>query len=962
MANDIDKTSPHYKGDFGSIYEVNKKFPTGGVAGDFVVIEGWAHYWNADRATWCVNAERDSYWDEVITNIIEKFKLVRGATYMGVASLDTAPAKIIGAKMYYFATVSGTYKNFGDLVVPQGINVLYSENGSSWVNTTLLEVAQELGVSTKKVVSQKAVSDALNLKANQSSVNEVLAKKFDKESVVQESGEAEDKVMSQKAVSDKLSDLEFKKKYYNLYNFAYQSGLLVNDKVVEDVNWVTSDYIPFGANKTFEVKLYGGSYGHNIEFFDIDFNIIGTVNDGNNSVYTKEVISPVNTAYIRISVVNDAYRKRQNITEQYIGNSELLNYVEDCSMKSSLNIHYKSVELNNEIYRICLYGDSISSTDYKWYKELMQGSTGIDDVYNAGFSGARTAQLAKDAQLQRVLDYSANLVIIEVGGNDVGDVVGTFGMNRTQPVVEQTDISHDYEGTYFIQAVDHIIRKILSQYTAFVPYIAVMTPTPQKRKGGENTWNLHRNWQNKRDAVVECCLKNNIHCIDMFNLWGVDMSKEPSWTSPTNTTESKGIYTMDGLHPNKDGYNRMVQVITSQIKVSGSLKNFGNKLFTSNLDPTGKTTDTKHRTCYLRKVNPHLEKILYKVGVYDVNTSLCIFDKNRNIIDSYTRKGDKIDNSHVFYFDKDAAYYSVMTLAPNLGKSILVEFYKNASSKNILWLGTSIPAGKVNGISYPDIVGEQVGVGVINNAVGASFISTGCYNFNNPMSNLSSKDLSPGECLTETVAEKEERFRPKVDDGTISEDDLNTIKSFSYENLVLPYLDRVDTVVIDHGYNDRLVIANQLKKKGLDELDWQSRDRETYIGALNYLVDSIKEKYPRMNIIISGHYRADTDECRYLCAIQSEIGLHFGFPVLKLWEYAAMSSEVFVKGTSNYLEEFNNTYKTSYTARKKDSDGNITELQICCPDFTHPHSDLSGTTINKIGLILSKLIGGLIND
>ena len=183
MANDIDKTSPHYKGDFGSIYEVNKKFPTGGVAGDFVVIEGWAHYWNADRATWCVNAERDSYWDELITNIIEKFKLVRGATYMGVAGLDTVPAKAIGDKMYYFATVAGTYKNFGGLVVPQGINVLYSENGSSWVCSTLLEVAQELGVSTRMVVSQKALNDALLLKANQSSVNEALAKKADKEIV-----------------------------------------------------------------------------------------------------------------------------------------------------------------------------------------------------------------------------------------------------------------------------------------------------------------------------------------------------------------------------------------------------------------------------------------------------------------------------------------------------------------------------------------------------------------------------------------------------------------------------------------------------------------------------------------------------------------------------------------------------------------------------------------------------------
>lgn len=226
MANDIDKTSPHYKGEFGSIYEVNQKFPNGGVAGDYVEIDGWAHYWNADRGTWCVNAQRDSYWDELITGIIEKFKLFKGATYMGVAGLDTVPAKAIGAKMYYFATVAGTYKNFGGLVVPQGINVLYSEDGKSWVCSTLLEVAQELGVSTRNVVSQKVVNDALNLKANQSSVNEALAKKadketvntaldkkadketvnsaldkkFDKESVAQKFGDSEDKVVSQFAL------------------------------------------------------------------------------------------------------------------------------------------------------------------------------------------------------------------------------------------------------------------------------------------------------------------------------------------------------------------------------------------------------------------------------------------------------------------------------------------------------------------------------------------------------------------------------------------------------------------------------------------------------------------------------------------------------------------------------------------------------------------------------------------
>lgn len=172
MANSgIDLTSPHYKGEFGSIYEVNKKFPTGGVDGDFVVIEGWAHYWNADRATWCVNAERDSYWDELITNILEKFKLFRGATYMGVAGLDTVPEKAIGVKMYYFAIVPGTYTNFGDLVVAQGINVLYSEDGKSWACSSLLEVTQEAGESTWKVVSQNL------LKKTQDLINAELAKK-----------------------------------------------------------------------------------------------------------------------------------------------------------------------------------------------------------------------------------------------------------------------------------------------------------------------------------------------------------------------------------------------------------------------------------------------------------------------------------------------------------------------------------------------------------------------------------------------------------------------------------------------------------------------------------------------------------------------------------------------------------------------------------------------------------------
>lgn len=178
MANDIDKTSPHYKGEFGSIYEVNQKYPNGGVAGDYVEIDGWAHYWNADRGTWCVNAQRDSYWDELLTNLTAALKLMRGASYMGMATPSTQPDDSL-VKRFYFAKEAGTYSHFGNISVPQGISILYSSNGKQWILQNLLEISQGLGDSTTKVVSQKTLKDELGKKADASELN----KKVDIQSV-----------------------------------------------------------------------------------------------------------------------------------------------------------------------------------------------------------------------------------------------------------------------------------------------------------------------------------------------------------------------------------------------------------------------------------------------------------------------------------------------------------------------------------------------------------------------------------------------------------------------------------------------------------------------------------------------------------------------------------------------------------------------------------------------------------
>lgn len=142
MANsDIDINSPHYKGEFGSIYEVNRKFPTGGVAGDFVVIEGWAHYWNADRATWCVNAERDSYWDELVTNISDSQKEIK-AELGKKADSATVDAELVKVR----ASISAEIQDRKDAIAAEA-------------KARKESIVQELGKAEDKVISQKVVTE-----------------------------------------------------------------------------------------------------------------------------------------------------------------------------------------------------------------------------------------------------------------------------------------------------------------------------------------------------------------------------------------------------------------------------------------------------------------------------------------------------------------------------------------------------------------------------------------------------------------------------------------------------------------------------------------------------------------------------------------------------------------------------------------------------------------------------------
>ena len=240
--------------------------------------------------------------------------------------------------------------------------------------------------------------------------------------------------------------------------------------------------------------------------------------------------------------------------------------------------------------KIMLYGDSISSEDYPWYKSAMEELTGAI-VYNGGFSGYSTAELAANAALQRIWDYGADVCVVLPGGNDTGaaGTVGSFdGSVPGEEIVTETSLSVDYNGTTFIQACSHIIRKFKAQYEniriraaltgdeteaqkttkidAVVPkpMLVFCTPLPQKRNNAADAFSIPANWQRKRDAVVECCFRYGVHCVDLCVKSGVDMSLEPYWVLPTNKVTNNGVLTMDGLHPNKWGYRLHAEIICAE--------------------------------------------------------------------------------------------------------------------------------------------------------------------------------------------------------------------------------------------------------------------------------------------------------------------------------------------------------------------------------------------------------------
>lgn len=271
-----------------------------------------------------------------------------------------------------------------------------------------------------------------------------------------------------------------------------------------------------------------------------------------------------------------------------------------------------------------------------------------------------------------------------------------------------------------------------------------------------------------------------------------------------------------------------------------------------------------------------------------------------------------------------------------------------SSEKSILWLGTSIPEGS----DYPEVSCQKLGYNCINNSRGSSYIVS------SPAAGVAPFADSAGFSLSETVAEKEAKWRPFVTAGDITESQLNNWKLYSYENLILPYLDSIEGIVIDHGYNDRYNLP-AIVAAGEESIDWNSTDRTTFLGALRYLINEILRRKPFMKIIIGGYFQNSFDLSGYngssVCKILEWAARHYNTPLLDAWNYSGIGN-LHVLDTQDYISNFNAIYGTSYTKFHPDGAGNIMTFQLFCPDAVHPHSDLTGAANKRLNAIFTKLL------
>lgn len=280
---------------------------------------------------------------------------------------------------------------------------------------------------------------------------------------------------------------------------------------------------------------------------------------------------------------------------------------------------------------------------------------------------------------------------------------------------------------------------------------------------------------------------------------------------------------------------------------------------------------------------------------------------------------------------------------------------------NILWVGTSIPAGDAGG-DYPSMIGELLGenVQVYNISLSCGTARCGSYEYVSEQDPLGMMGFSHNpryllSCLSLSQAEKEELINTintpdspfSVDETFLTEKRLISYYNFTYDGELKTYLTEydIDYVVYDMGYND----ADVLNDSNSEELLTVTDDRTSYIGASAFIFEKIAEYSPDTEIIIAGHYAQD--DRPFLWQAQELLAEETGVYIYKTWEYTGWSNELITAGGS---------WQDGYWVEDETITDQITVLERWLPDGTHPGYDKSGEANRYLAQIHSELLKEII--
>ena len=276
------------------------------------------------------------------------------------------------------------------------------------------------------------------------------------------------------------------------------------------------------------------------------------------------------------------------------------------------------------------------------------------------------------------------------------------------------------------------------------------------------------------------------------------------------------------------------------------------------------------------------------------------------------------------------------------------------SGKRIVWFGTSIPAGVVNGYSYPSLIGDMLRAIVYNESVGESSVRSGNYNAvseNDPNGyggvfyNVLLRSLGLSSTDKQAIFDNWNKWKNIIPNApaSIDSEQQTFFKNCSYDVKLDKYLQggsvgNVDVYVFDHGYNDA---GNDYDYDSLKTIPSNANDTKYFIGAMNTLITHIIGENPKAIIVVAGHYENTIHPA--IAEAQTIVANSWSLPLIKTWESTgwgikAVNTRWYWDSSTGKLA-YGNTYNT------------ISTKDLALRDGIHPHTDLSGSAIRKLASI-----------